>query len=167
MHFSVRPTSVIAQHTPHASSALPQDVPAKQTKSVITLDLWFNRLWQHWKVANEIAFFICIPVFANKSNQGHAYCSFPDVELSKIKLPCSNCIFWRDNHFNFKFCWTYSTSLRQRCPVSILCAVVTVEGSWDGWRRPYCACQSQRGGRKRRCQTTCQALMLQRTEELN
>lgn len=82
MHFRVRPTSVIAQHTPHASSALPpQDMPAKQTKSVITLDLWFNRLWQHWKVVNEIAFFICISVFANKSKFA------PDVELNRIKLP--------------------------------------------------------------------------------
>lgn len=67
-HFSVRPTSVIAQLAPHASSALPQVKPAKQTKSVITLDLWFNRLWQHWKVVNEIAFFICISVCAHKSN---------------------------------------------------------------------------------------------------
>lgn len=59
--------SVIAQHTPHVSSTLPQDMPAKQTKSVTTLDLWFNRVWQHWKVVNEIAFFICMSVFANKS----------------------------------------------------------------------------------------------------
>lgn len=75
MHFRVCPTSVIAQQTPHASSALPQDMSAKQTKSVITVDLWFNRLWQHWKVVNEIAFFICISVFADKSNQEHACCT--------------------------------------------------------------------------------------------
>lgn len=68
MHFSVSPTSVIARHTPHASSAFPLDMPAEQTKSVITLDLWFNRLWQRWKVVNEIAFFICVSVFMNKSN---------------------------------------------------------------------------------------------------
>lgn len=91
MHFSVRPTSVIAQHTPHASYALPQDMQAKQTKSVITLDLWFNRLWQRWKVVNEIAFFICISVFANKSKPRACMLhSFPDVGLDEIKLPCSN-----------------------------------------------------------------------------
>lgn len=108
MHFSVRPTSVIAQHTPHASSALPQDMPAKQTKSVTTLDLWFNRLWQHWKVVNEIAFFICISVFANKSAREHACCTFRPLKQTGFSK--------RDNHFNFKFCWDilYSTSLRQK-----------------------------------------------------
>lgn len=108
MHFSVSPTSVITRHTPHAYSALPQDMPTKQTKSVITLDLWFNRLWQHWKVVNEIAFFICISVFTNKSNPEHACCTVP---LNKTKLPCS---YWRDNLFNFRFCWTCTMSQRQK-----------------------------------------------------
>lgn len=163
MHFRVRPTSVIAQHTPHASSALPQDMPAKQTKSVITLDLWFNRLWQHWKVVNEIAFFICISVFANKSEQEHACWT-----EKNIKLSCSASVFWGDNHFNLKFLFGHIA-----CPSG---KGVRFQSGMQSWRlkeaeggrgRPYCACQSQRRERKRRCQTTCQALMLQRTEELN
>lgn len=81
---SARPTSVIAQGPPHASTALPPAMPAKQMKSVITLDLWLNRLWQHWKVVNAIGFCVCISVFANKSSaaralqgrQSHTGCSY-------------------------------------------------------------------------------------------
>lgn len=124
MHFSVSPTSVITQHTPHAYSAFPEDMPAKQTKSVITLDLWFSRLWQHWKVVNEIAFFICISVFTNKSNPEHACCTVP---LNKAKLPCSYSAF--SDGITLLVSDPVGHELRikgKRCPVS---SFVTVEGS--------------------------------------
>lgn len=110
MHFGVCPTSVIAQRAPHASSALPQDMSAQQTKSVITLDLRFNRLWQHWKVVNEIAFFICVSVSANKSNPEHASCAASPVygwlnQTAPAVIPSSG----RDNHV-FKFCLDIFTS---------------------------------------------------------
>lgn len=44
-------------------------------KPVITLDLWLNRLWQHWKVVNAIGFCVCISVFAHKSSVERARCS--------------------------------------------------------------------------------------------
>lgn len=110
MHFGVCPTSVIAQHAPHASSALPQDMSAQQTKSVITLDLRFNRLWQHWKVVNEIAFFICVSVSANKSNPERACCAASLVcgwlnQTAPAVIPSSG----RDNRV-FKFCLDIFTS---------------------------------------------------------
>lgn len=71
---SARPTSVIAQRTPHASTALPPATLAKQMKSVITLDLWLNRLWQHCKVVNAIGLRVCISVFENKSSSERTRC---------------------------------------------------------------------------------------------
>lgn len=110
MHFGVCPTSVIAQRAPHASSALPQDMSAQQTKSVITLDLRFNRLWQHWKVVNEIAFFICVSVSANKSNPERACCAASLVygwlnQTAPAVIPSSG----RDNRV-LKFCLDIFTS---------------------------------------------------------
>lgn len=127
MRFSVSPTSVITRHTPHAYSAFPEDMPAEQTKSVITLDLWFNRLWQHWKVVNEIAFFICISVFTNKSNPEHACCTVP---LNKTKLPCSYSAF-----SNGTTLLVSESDGRELCPKGKRCPVsgfVTVKGSLAG-----------------------------------
>lgn len=87
MHYSARPTSVIAQQMLRAPYAPPQDMAATQTGPVITLDLWFNTLWQHWELVNEIAFFICISVFRNKSNPRHACCTVW-MMWSQIKSNC-------------------------------------------------------------------------------
>lgn len=141
--------------------ALPLDMPAEHTKSVITLDSWFNRLWQHWKVVNEIAFFICISVFADKSAQEQHIWHW-------IKRPWSRCVFSEgittliSNSVRNRICPS-----GQRCPGPILCAVVTVEGSWEGWGSHFVPVSHTRGREKGCCQTTCQPLMLQRMEELN
>lgn len=58
----------------HASTALPPATLAKQMKSVITLDLWLNRLWQHCKVVNAIGLRVCISVFENKSSSERTRC---------------------------------------------------------------------------------------------
>lgn len=87
MHFRVAPHLSSLSTQPHASSALPRVMPARQTESVITLDLWFNRLWQHWKVVNVIAFFICISVVANKSKREHSFPGFPGAEPVKSNCP--------------------------------------------------------------------------------
>lgn len=96
-------------------------------------------------MVNEIAFFICTSVFPNKSNQERACCTFC-LMRSQIKSNCpavTLCFLQGKLCFNFKFSWTYSLSLRQRCRVS---GFVTEEGSWVGRRQPYCACQSERRG---------------------
>lgn len=162
MHFSVSLTSVITRHTPHAYSAFPEDMPAKQTKSVITLDSWFNRLWQHWKVANEIAFFICISVFTNKSNPEHACCTVP---LNKMKLALQLlCIFRWDNPFSFRFC-LYVNYVPKAKGVRFQVAWQLEEvGREEG---VHIVPVSQREGQRTHlCQTTCQALMLQWAGEL-
>lgn len=43
---------------------------AQQMKSVITLDLWLNRLWQRRELGNAIGLRVCIAVFADKSSGG-------------------------------------------------------------------------------------------------
>lgn len=95
----------ISELVPHLSSLCTHHTPPllslktrqqSKTKSVITLDLWLNRLWQHWKVVNEIAFCICISVLANKSNPEHAcWAASPHGcrAEEKPKLPCSNSVF--------------------------------------------------------------------------
>lgn len=39
-------------------------------KSVITLDLWLNRLWQRRELGNAIGLRVCIAVFVDKSSGG-------------------------------------------------------------------------------------------------
>lgn len=69
------------QLAPHLSSLSGRRTPprlplqprqAEQMKSVITLDLWLNRLWQRCKVGNEIGLRACISVFEDKSSVGKA-----------------------------------------------------------------------------------------------
>lgn len=89
-----------------------------------------------------LSLFVFLSLQINQTESTH-------VALNNIKLPCSNLAFSEG------ITTLISNSVRhaicpsgKRCPVSILCAVVTVEGSWERWGRPYCACQSQEGKEK-------------------
>lgn len=113
------PESIEPQNVRSAATVSTQNTPLQNEDigasviallCLITLDWCSNTLWRHWKVVNEIAFFICASVFANKSN-------------TMNQTPQLLCVVWRDK-------LVHDVPKGTKCPVS---SWVTVEGCWERW----------------------------------